>query len=200
MTVTTILFDLGGVLVDFTGTEDVRQWMQDDPGAEGAKSLWGTSAAIQDFEHGRIDEDAFAEAFVAEWRLTIPPDRFKWEFRSWVTGPRPGAFGLLERLRARYQVACFSNTNAAHWHGMVVASGLIERLDKAYASFELGMMKPSEAAFAHVAGDLGREPHEILFFDDGAGNVEGARVAGLEADQVKSLAEIERVLAARGLI
>ena len=50
--------------------------MQEDPGADAVKAMWATSTAIQDFEHGRIEADAFAEAFVAEWSLRIPADAF----------------------------------------------------------------------------------------------------------------------------
>lgn len=198
--ITAILFDLGGVLVDFTGVEAARRLARTDPGADAAKALWGESTAIQDFEHGRVDADAFARAFVREWDLAISPETFLPMFATWVSGPRPGVADLLADLRGRYAVACFSNTNPIHWRRMAVDHGLLDRLDHAYASFEIGMMKPRPEAFAHVAADMGRRPDEVLFFDDGAGNVAGARAAGFEAEQAAGVDDLKRLLAARGLV
>lgn len=200
MTIKAILFDLGGVLVDFTGVEAVRALMRADPGADGAKQRWATSQAISDFEHGRCDADAFAAAFVSEWDLTVSPAAFLDAYRNWVTPPRPGVTDLLSRLRQRHRLGCFSNTSPVHWQEMVVASGLKGYLDHAYASFEIGMMKPRAEAFAHAADDMGVAPAEILFFDDSPANVDGARAAGMEADQATSVADLRRILGARELL
>ncbi len=195
-----ILFDLGGVLVDFTGLEAVRPLMADDPGAEAVKAKWGASQAIHDFEHGRIDAAAFAAAFVAEWRLTVPAETFMPTFESWVSGPRPGVTDLIAALRRRLTVGCLSNTNAAHWRKIMDLCGLAGHLDRPYGSFQVGMMKPSAALFDHVCADLGVAPDQVLFFDDGMGNVEGARAAGLEAEHATSVADLRNALGARGLI
>ena len=200
MTIKAVLFDLGGVLVDFVGLEEVRPLMRNDPGADAVKAKWGSSTAIQDFEHGRIDADAFAGAFVEEWGLTIAPGDFLPVFESWVSGPRPGVAELCKTLRRTLTVACLSNTNAVHWARMMERQGLGAHLDRAYASHLLGMMKPAQAIFDHVCRDMGIAPGETLFFDDGAGNVEGARAAGLEADQATSIADVKRALTARGLL
>lgn len=195
-----ILFDLGGVLVDFTGIEAVRRLMRSDPGPAAAKARWGASRAIQDFEHGRIEADAFAEAFVEEWDLAVGPAEFMDAFQIWVSGPRDGVAELLEALRRRRLVACFSNTNAVHWRRMMQDGELRDSLDRAYASFEIGMMKPSAAAFAHVSADMGVPLERVLFFDDGAGNVAGAIAAGLQAELAESVADLRRHLATRGLL
>lgn len=195
-----ILFDLGGVLVDFTGLEDVRPLMADDPGAAAVRAKWGSSQAIQDFEHGRIDDAAFAAAFVDEWGLTVPAETFLPTFTNWVSAPRPGATELIADLRRRHTVGCLSNTNAAHWRKIMDGGGLAGHLDRPYGSFQVGMMKPNPALFAHICADLAVAPGQILFFDDGLGNVEGARAAGLEAEHATSVASLRRILAARGLI
>ena len=174
--------------------------MNADPGAGEAKRRWATSQAIADFEHGRCDTDTFAKSFVTEWDLAVSPKAFLDAYRTWVSPPRPGVMSLLSDLRPRHRLACFSNTSPVHWQQMVVASGLLEHLDHAYASFEIGMMKPRAEAFAHVAGDMGLAPSEILFFDDSPANVDGARSAGLMADRAESVADLRRVLGERGLL
>ena len=59
--------------------------------------------------------------------------------------------------------------------------GLRDVLERSFYSHELGAMKPSAAVFAHVARELGCEPGEIFFFDDGPENIDGAAAAGLSA-------------------
>jgi len=50
-------------------------------------------------------------------------------------------------------------------------------------SCELGLAKPAPAFFAEAVRRIGAEPPAVLFIDDSAGNVEGARAAGLAAGQ-----------------
>jgi putative hydrolase of the HAD superfamily len=47
----------------------------------------------------------------------------------------------------------------------------------------LGVTKPDPGFFAAAARRVGAEPSTILFIDDSARNVEGARAAGLAAEQ-----------------
>ena len=48
-------------------------------------------------------------------------------------------------------------------------------------SSRLGLVKPDPAAFRAAVEALSRKPSEVLFIDDRAANVEGARAAGLRA-------------------
>lgn len=50
-------------------------------------------------------------------------------------------------------------------------------------SCELGVAKPEAAFFAEAARLIGAPPQTILFIDDNAENIDGARVAGLAADR-----------------
>jgi putative hydrolase of the HAD superfamily len=70
-------------------------------------------------------------------------------------------------------------------------------------SCDLGVAKPAPAFFAEAARRVGADPSAILFIDDSARNVDGARTAGLAAAQWSfeqghhALAE---VLASHGVI
>jgi putative hydrolase of the HAD superfamily len=50
-------------------------------------------------------------------------------------------------------------------------------------SYELGVRKPDLAFFAEAARRIGVDPAAILFIDDSASNVAGARDAGFAAEQ-----------------
>lgn len=55
-------------------------------------------------------------------------------------------------------------------------------LDGAYYSCDIGTAKPAGTFFERVASDLGLSPQQLLFIDDSAANVVGARSAGLNAE------------------
>ena len=69
---------------------------------------------------------------------------------------------------------------AAH---MRVALGYDALFDVSCYSCELGLAKPDPAFFAAAARRIGADPSSILFIDDSPRNVDGARAAGLPAEQ-----------------
>lgn len=61
--------------------------------------------------------------------------------------------------------------------------GYQRRLDGAYYSCDLGIGKPDPRFFERVLDDLGAEPGNVVFVDDGPANVEAARRLGLHGVQ-----------------
>jgi glucose-1-phosphatase len=68
-----------------------------------------------------------------------------------------------------------------------------------FLSSSIGLRKPDPAAYDHVVKAIGVPASRIVFFDDVAENVAGARAVGLHAVQVKSSADIAETLAALGI-
>jgi len=194
-----IIFDLGGVLIDFSGMSDIRSLMAQDPGPDAIRPRWITCPVISAFERGEISSDQFASDFVCEWGLQVEPDEFVDIFKSWVKGTLAGTEELLTDLRPHYTLACLSNTNPLHWSQMMHDVGLYDQLDQHFASFQMGQMKPARNVFSNVVTEMGYAPEQMLFFDDGVENVEGAKQAGLHAYQVQSPDEISIRLKSLGL-
>jgi putative hydrolase of the HAD superfamily len=186
-----LLFDLGGVLVDNV-TFDELPALLPEPIEDGElRRRWLFSPAVRAFERGEIAGDAFAAAFVAEWRLGVSPSRFLQIFASWPRGPYPGALELLDRLRDDYRLALLSNCNPVHWERM---TGLRERVHSAFSSHLLGVVKPDASSFSRVADALGVAPAAVCFFDDSPPNVEAARAVGMQAHLTRGVAEVELAL------
>jgi glucose-1-phosphatase len=195
-----IIFDLGGVLIDFSGMTDIRSMMRKDPGLDAIRPRWITCPTISAFERGEISSDIFASEFTQTWDLQIEPDDFISVFKSWIKGTLPGTEQLLVSLRPHYTLACLSNTNPLHWSQMMHDIGLYSQLDQHFASHTLGRMKPDPNVFADVCAEMGFAPSEVVFFDDGVENIEGAKQAGLSAYQVQSPGDITMKLKALGLM
>ena len=189
-----LLFDLGGVLVESAGLQELPRLLAAPMQPEDLRRKWLTSPAVGLFETGRCAEQEFAAAFIEEWGLELGRDEFLEEFRSWVRAPYAGTAELLSDLRSRHKLACLSNTNAAHWKRLLQMDGLGPVLDRPFVSHEMGVMKPSLEVYAQVARELGCEPGGIAFFDDGPENIDGAAKAGLSAHQTVGPVALRNVL------
>lgn len=189
-----LLFDLGGVLVDFAGFSELGALCP--LGESEIRARWLDSPAVRAFERGALTPQEFARRFVAEWHLALAPEHLLAEFIRWNRGLYPGAERLLRRLRASHRVACLSNSNESHWAAWPELPGLF---DDAFLSHQLSAVKPDAEIFERAIERLGVDPAAILYFDDSAPNVEAARRAGMAAHQVAGLAALERRLAALGL-
>lgn len=180
-----LLFDLGGVLLDFVGVESLHAITKGRYGLEEIRRLWPESPSLQRLESGESTLDEFAPAFIAEWDLTIDPAAFLAEFGTWTLGPYDGALDLLAALGKDFPLACLTNMNAAYWHRIRDDMGLGRHFGRCFASHEIGLLKPDREIYAHAVAQLGCRPQAIAFFDDTMKNVVAARDFGLDAHHVK---------------
>jgi putative hydrolase of the HAD superfamily len=197
-----VLFDLGGVLIEWPGIEGLVELSDGSLSHEEARRRWLASRWVREHETGACTAAQFARGVVAEFRLPVTPDVFLAHFNAWRRGPYPGALELLDELAPRYHLACLSNMSQSHWDGHLDdddSNAMIGRLQQRFVSFEIGCMKPDRSAFDHVARHLPGSPEEIVFLDDNRECVETARALGFRAFEVKGVAAVRRALAEAGI-
>ena len=198
--VETIVFDIGGVLVELGGVNQMLDWCS---GALSEAELWRrwlSSPAVRRFEAGRSSTREFAEAVVDEFGLDIAPEQFLRAFVTWPRALYPGTAELLGSLRPRFNLASLSNTNALHWQKVRDELGLGPLLQRHFLSHEIGLMKPDREVFELVVRSLGGDAARLLFFDDNQINVDAARAAGLQAGRVSGVREARAALKTLGLV
>ena len=193
-----LLFDLGGVLIDFAGFDELSRLLPGGVSRDDVRARWISSPFVQRFERAEISPQEFARGVVQEMKLDLGPDEFITAFVGWARGPYPGARSLLGRLRNSHLLACLSNSNELHTP--VHRRNVEPLMGKCYFSDELGLVKPDREIFEHVIRDLGVPPSRIAFFDDTAINVEVARDAGMAAYEVDGIVELEARLHQLGLL
>ena len=194
-----VLFDLGGVLVDFGGVEAMKELsgITDD---DELWHRWLTCRWVREFERGGCSPDEFAAGVVADWELAITPAEYIESFANWLGGPLPGAADLVAETKAVVTTGCLSNTNALHWDRSFSQWSVIDALEHRFLSFELGAVKPDLEVFDRVAEQLDAPRDRILFLDDNLVNVEGAREAGFRSDRAKGVDEARAVLVREGVL
>jgi putative hydrolase of the HAD superfamily len=194
-----LVFDLGGVLMDWAGPRELPAHLSAPVDADLRLRMAGC-AATDAFERGAITPEAFAERFVRDWQVRLAPDAFLEHYVAWARGLYPGAEDLLARLGTRYKLACLSNTNALHWERSEAMRWLQRRLDVALSSHELQLRKPQPEIFAATLERLGCTAPEVVYFDDLQANVAAARAAGFDAHHVDGFAALEQRIQQMGLL
>ena len=130
-----VLFDLGGVLIDFGGVDAMRELAGIDAGRRGVAPL-ARLRRVRAFERGHCSPEEFGEGVVADWGLAdrrpgLPrrvlglagraaPGRPSWS----TTSPQVARIGRL------------SNTNPVHWVHWE-RWPFVEQLEFRLLSFEL---------------------------------------------------------------
>lgn len=193
-----IIFDLGNVIIDL----DMERF------DKSMKDLWGDH-----FENARIESEKrqFFEKFETG---DISPENFLWNWqhiydqlegkgstllepnaiiKTWnsMLGPiAPARFDMLERLKIKYNLYIFSNTNSIHieWVNRYLKREYQSSIpdfekkyfEKVYYSHIIRARKPHVDGFLWILDDADLVAKETLFIDDKMENIEGAKLAGMQ--------------------
>jgi HAD superfamily hydrolase (TIGR01509 family) len=184
-----LLFDLGGVLIELTGSARLLEWTPHIKSIESLWQFWLTSPTVRSFETGRSTPEQFATTLIAEMSLEVSAEQFLTEFTGWPTRPYPGSQVLLKALSEYYRLGCLANTNELHWKRISEEMGLLDLFHVTLASHKIGVLKPDQEAFLYAAEKMRAAPERILFLDDNLLNVQAAQAVGMVAYRVQGLAE-----------
>lgn len=195
----TILFDLGGVLIEVAGAERMLEWCPAIPDLEAMWRRWLESPAVRRYETGASTREAFANAVIEEFGLPIAPDAFLAEFAWWPRTLHDGALELLDELRPDFRLASLSNTNELHWERFTRDWRLPDRFHANFPSYAVGRLKPDADYFEHVLATLDVPAKRALFLDDNAINVAAAAKVGLIARRAVAPQGVRAVLNELGL-
>lgn len=197
-----LLFDLGGVVIDIDLTRMLRRWAPlSSLSMEQMRERLAIDEPFRRHERGELDTSGYFDHLRHVLALDGDDTAVAEGWNAMLAGEIPAALGLVERARDRLPCFAFTNTSASHkavWSTRYPR--VVRAFERIFASHEIGMRKPEPAAFRHVVEAIGTRSGQVLFFDDSAENVRGARQAGLQAVQVKSTADIARALADRRLV
>lgn len=197
-----VVFDLGGVLVDwnprylyrklFAGDHARMEWFL----AEVCNDRWN----IQQ-DAGRPFADAVAE-LAARWPAEAALIRaFHERWEEMLAGPIDGTVAILEDLAdAGTPLYALTNWSAETFPIARRRFGFLGRFKAIAVSGELKIIKPDRAMFDHVLGLSGTAPGETVFIDDNATNVAAAAALGFVALRFESPERLRRDLAGLGLL
>jgi putative hydrolase of the HAD superfamily len=194
------LFDLGGVLLEFTGPSELGRMLREPLSEAEIRARWLVCPHLRAFEIGALAPAEFASQFMAAWGVRVPQDQFLRAFESWNARLYPGAAELLSELRPRFRLAALSNSNELHWRRNERVLRIPELFERALSSHELRSHKPDLRIYTRALEELRVSPNAVAFFDDNLPNVEAAAWLGMAAHHVQGVAETRACLVDTGLL
>jgi 2-haloacid dehalogenase len=198
-----VVFDLGGVLIDWDPRHLYRKLFTDEAAMEQFLAEVCTSAWNLQMDRGR----PFAEAVLElsgrhpDHAPMIAAYHDRW--LEMVTGPIRGSVAILEELAARdTRLLALSN-----WSTETFALvrddpvyDFLDRFETIFVSGELRLVKPEPEIFRHLLEVTGLAAEACLFIDDNAANVAAAAELGIRTHHFTSPDGLRRDLAAQGLL
>jgi glucose-1-phosphatase len=195
-----LLFDLGRVVLDVDFNKTLECWA----GHAGCKPADLVARFLRDDAYKQHERGAISDAeFFASLRNSLGIELTDAQFiEGWnaiFAGEMPGIKSLLARAGARVPLYALSNTNNAHVeHFSQAYAEVLGHFRRIFLSSTIGLRKPDAAAYDHVVQAIGVPAERIVFFDDLAENIDGARARGLTAVHATSPDDVAQALAALG--
>jgi putative hydrolase of the HAD superfamily len=196
-----LLFDLGRVVIDIDFGKTLAAWA----GHAGCNVAHLVGRFSRDdiyrrHETGDISDAEFFEGLRTSLGIKLSDAQFLEGWNAIFAGEMPGISAQLARAATRVPLYAFSNTNNAHVeHFSREYADVLGHFREIFLSSAIGLRKPDAAAYVHVVKAIGVVPERIVFFDDLAENIEGARACGLTAIHVTSPGDVAHALAALGI-
>jgi glucose-1-phosphatase len=196
-----LLFDLGRVVLDIDFNKALTCWAGHagcQPGELVARFV--REESYRHHEVGKIDDAVYFESLRQSLGIKLSDAQMLEGWNAIFAGEMPGIGPLLARASRRLPLYAFSNTNPPHVeHFSVAYAEVLSHFREIFLSSTIGLRKPDAAAYDHVVKAIGVPAQRIVFFDDSADNIEGARARGLIGVHVTSPDDVAKALAALGI-
>ncbi|HTF59884.1 MAG TPA: HAD family phosphatase [Actinomycetes bacterium] len=196
-----MVFDLGGVLIDWDPRHLYRKLLADEAAVEEFLATVCTPEWNAELDRGRPFAEGVAELVERhpEHAAAIAAYHERWP--EMVAGDIPGTVEVLAELRAA-GVPLYALTN---WSAetFAITRGRFEFLewfDGLLVSGEERVTKPDPAIFQLLLDRFGLDPTATVFVDDSEANVAAARRLGFDAIRFTGHEELRRELVARRLL
>ncbi|TFL17732.1 HAD family phosphatase [Jannaschia formosa] len=194
-----VVFDIGGVLVDWKphlawspelGEQGAREFM--DRIGFAARNLRGDGGATFAEMAAELDDPEDARLLAAYPSLYVRT----------VRDAVPGTWAVLDELQAAgVATHAITNWSAETWpEGLKAHPRLAEVFGTLVVSGREGMVKPDPRIFRLLCDRAGLAPEACVFVDDGLHNVEGARAVGMDGIHFSTAEAFRAALVERGLL
>ncbi len=196
-----LLFDLGRVVIDIDFNRAFARWAKHASCDEALiRDRFVRDAAFNRHEVGELSDDAYFASVRTSLGIGITNAELHDGWNAIFVGEMQGISDILRRVAPKMPVYAFSNSNRAHevyWSKRFAS--VLSHFKEIYVSSTIGLRKPDAEAYEHVVKAIGVPSEHILFFDDNAENIAGARRCGLQAVHVTSSSDIANALAGLAL-
>ncbi|MBX9599974.1 MAG: HAD-IA family hydrolase [Bryobacteraceae bacterium] len=196
--ITTLLFDVGGVLLTNGWDRERRNRAVEKFRLDPVEFDRRHRVVDRDLEVGRITLDEYLA-----WTVFHQPRSFTLEeFRAFLCEQSEAHLPVIEftrRLSGHYRLAALNNESAELNQYRITRFGLREIIPVFLSSCYLGARKPEIVFYENALRILQRSPEECVFIDDRAENLDPARLLGLNGIHFRGLDALRDELTSYGV-
>lgn len=197
--ITTVIFDMGRVLVDIDFESFPREL-----GIERGRTNYADERAIErmakDYETGRISTEQFFDSVDGVFKGKYTRMQLVNAWNAIIREENSAIIPIVNAVQAKYQTAILSNTSPTHFQRSLDTTAIIKKFSKRYLSFQIGATKPDPAVYQYVIRDLAVEPSALLFIDDIEENIAAAKECGIEGIVFKGVSQLQTELQSRKIL
>ena len=198
--ITTIFFDLGNVLIDFSHTQlahNISKISRLNPSQ--AAELLSSFSSWDLYELGLISTQEFYLAFKKHFQLDCDDASIAWACCD-IFSPNQGSLDLLTRCHLRdFKLGLISNTSHLHFEYLKKTFPIFHLFDTKVLSYELKIKKPNIEIFHHALCSIASPPEACVFIDDIAFHVEAAKACGIQGIVFKNASLLEKEFSVLGI-
>jgi len=186
----TLVFDLGGVLIDINWHctyQCLKSYAKDKE-----KTPEELVPQIEQYERGEISSFDFYDAFKRIFDSKLSLKDFERCWNNMIFNFPEERFLMLQELKNKYNLILLSNINDMHYKYVMKKFGSYFKIfDKIYFSHLIGMRKPEKRIFEKLVSENSLIPGEIIYFDDTEKHLKTAETLGINTVLVeKSILDI----------
>ncbi|HEU5060625.1 MAG TPA: HAD family phosphatase [Kofleriaceae bacterium] len=196
-----VVFDLGGVLIDWNPRHLYRKLLPDDASVEAFLAEVCTADWNYQQDAGRAVADAVAEVSARHPERAELIAAYYERFEEMLGGPIEESVAVVAELAAA-GVPLYALTNWSRETFPIARRrfDFLQRFRGIVVSGEERAAKPDPRIYQILLERYRLDPASCLFIDDVARNAEGARAAGMQAIVYTSPGQLRRELAARSIL
>ncbi len=202
MKVTSLIFDLGGVLINLDIEKTRQSFIKiGKPHFDQLFNVHEANQLFQDFETGHIGPDTFIKTLQKETAKGTSEQDIIDAWNAMLLDFRLESLDFVKQLKELYPTFLFSNTNFIHQKSFQQTikettpySSVDELFHKAYYSHEIGWRKPVVDAYRYIITEKKLDAGQTLFIDDNKDNIQGAKEAGLQTLHLLPGERVENLL------
>jgi HAD superfamily hydrolase (TIGR01509 family) len=192
-----VVFDVGGVLVEWNPQQVLTQFYTDPALRRHVGSALFEGSDWIDFDRGTLSEADLLAALATRAGRPAPEMLDLFLALRDSLAPKPDTVRLLETLHGRgVPLFCLSNMSDSIYVHLAGLHDFWARFQGIVISGRIQLLKPERAIYDHLLTRYSLKAEETVFLDDVEANVLGARAAGLRAFQFRNAADAERQLEA----
>ena len=201
MTTKAVVFDLGGVLIDWDPRYLYRKLLADEPAVEEFLATVCTPEWNAEQDRGRPFAEGVAELVERFPVHAAAVTAYHERWPEMLAGDIGGTVELLAELRAAgVPVYALTNWSAETFGIARHRFEFLEWFDGVVVSGEERMIKPDPAIFQLLVDRFGLDPAATFYVDDSAANVAAASRLGFDTVQFTTPERLRQDLADRDLV